>query len=51
MVPQGIEWRVKSAEQPTGPIEPLQVTGLTGAEDWADRQAQPVRPVESVVEQ
>ena len=51
MVPQGIEWRVKSAEQPTGPIEPLQVTGLTGAEDWSDRQAQPVRPVESVVEQ
>ena len=51
MVPQGKEWRVKSAEQSTGPVESPQMTGPTGAEDRSDRQAQPIRPVEPVVEQ
>ena len=51
MVPQGKEWQAKSIEQSTGPVEPPQVTGLTGAEDRSDRQAQPVRSVEPVVEQ
>ena len=37
--------------QSTGPVEPPQVTGLTGAEDRSDRQVQLVRPVEPVVEQ
>ena len=48
MVPQGKEWKAKSADQPIGPVEPPQATG---AEDRSDCQAQPVRPVESVVEQ
>ena len=51
MVPQGKEWRVKSTEQSTGPVEPPQVTGLIGVEERSDRQAQPVRPVEPIVEQ
>ena len=37
--------------QSAGPVEPPQVTGLTGAEDRSDRQAQLFRPVEPVVEQ
>ena len=37
--------------QSIGPVEPPQVTGLTGAADRSDCQAQPVRPVEPVVEQ
>ena len=51
MVPQGKEWRAKPAAQSTGPVEPLQVAGLTGAEDRSDHQVQPVRPVEPVVKQ
>ena len=51
MVPQEKEWRAKPAVQSTGPVEPPQVTGQTGAEDRSDRQVQPVRPVEPVVEQ
>ena len=51
MVPQGKEWRAKPAVQSTGPVEPLQVAGLTGAEDRSDHQVQPVRPVEPVVGQ
>ena len=50
MVPQGKEWQTKSAERSTGPVELPQVTGPTGAEDRSDCQAQPVRPVEPVVE-
>jgi len=37
MVPQGKEWRAKPTVQSTGPVEPPQVTGLTGAEDRSDR--------------
>ena len=37
--------------QSIGLVEPPQVTGLTSSEDWSDRQVQPVRPVEPVVEQ
>ena len=51
MVPQGKEWRTKPTAQSTGPVEPPQVTGLTSSEDWSDRQAQPVRPVDPVIEQ
>ena len=38
MVPQRKELRAKPAVQSTGPVEPPQVTGQTGAEDWSDRQ-------------
>ena len=37
--------------QSIGLVEPPQVTGLTSSEDGSDRQVQPVRPVEAVVEQ
>ena len=37
--------------QSIGLVEPPQVTGLTSSENWSDRQVQPVRPVEPVVEQ
>ena len=50
MVPQGNEWRAKPAGHSAGPVKPPQVTGPTGAEDRSDHQAQPVRPVESVME-
>ena len=51
MVPQRKELRAKPAVQSTGPVEPPQVTGLTGAEDRSDHQGQLVRPVGPVVEQ
>ena len=51
MVPQGKEWRAKPATQSTGPVEPLQVAGLTSVEDRSDCQVQLVRPVEPVVGQ
>jgi len=51
MAPQGKEWRAKSIEQSTGPVEPPQVTSLIDADDRSDRQVQPVRPVEPVLEQ
>ena len=51
MVPQGKEWRAKPIMQSAGPVEPPQVIGLTGADDRSDCQAQPVRPVEPVIEQ
>ena len=37
--------------QSTGPVELPQTIGLAGAEDRSDRQEQPVRTVEPVVEQ
>ena len=37
--------------QSTGPVEPLQVAGLTSAEDRSDRQVHPIRPVEPTVGQ
>jgi len=37
--------------QSTGPFELPQTTSLAGAEDRSDRQEQPVRTVEPVVEQ
>ena len=37
--------------QSTRPVELSQVIGLTGAEDRSDRQMQPVRSVDPVVEQ
>ena len=37
--------------QSTGPVEPPQMTGLTGVDNRSDRQVQPVRPGEPVVEQ
>ena len=36
-IPQGKVWQVKAADQPTGPVGPLQSTGLTGVPDRSDR--------------
>ena len=44
-------WRVKSADQPAGPVGPPLPTGLTGIADRSDRHGQLVRPVQPVVEQ
>ena len=36
-IPQGKVWQVKTADQPTGPVRPLQPTGQTGVLDRSDR--------------
>ena len=51
MVPQGKVWRVKAVDQPAGPVEPPQATGLTSTTDRSNRPEQPVRPVEVAAEQ
>ena len=43
-------WRVKSADQPAGPVGPPLPTGLTGIADRSDCPDQPVRLVQPVVE-
>src|SRR6185312_15777168 len=50
-IPQGKVWQVKTADQPTGTIGPLQPTGLSGVPDRSDRSEQPVRPVDPEPEQ
>ena len=42
-IPQGKVWQVKAADQPTGPIGPLQPTGVP---DRSDCSEQPIRPVD-----
>jgi len=42
---------VKTADQPTVPVGPLQPTGLTGVPDRSDRSEQPVRLVDPEPEQ
>ena len=49
--PQGKKWRVKTVDQPTGQVGPLQPTGQTGVPDRSDRSEQPVRPVDPEPEQ
>jgi len=49
--PQNKVWRVKSANQPAGPIEPPLLTGLTSIANRSDRLEQSVRPVEPSVQQ
>ena len=44
-------WRVKSANQPAGPVEPHLPTSLTSIADQSDRLEQPVRPVDPPVQQ
>ena len=48
MIPQGKTWRVKSIDQPTGPVRPSQPTGTSNRTDCPE---QPVRPVEPTTEQ
>jgi hypothetical protein len=49
--PQSKVWRVKSANQPAGPVEPPLQTDLTGIANRSDRLEQPVRLVEPSVQQ
>ena len=49
--PQGKMWRVKTVDQPTRPVGPLQLTGQTGVPDRSDRSEQLVRPVNPEPEQ
>ena len=44
-------WRVKSANQPAGPVEPPLPTSLTGITNRSNRLEQMVRPVEHSVQQ
>ena len=44
-------WRVKSANQPAGPVEPHLPTSLTSIADRSDRLEKPIRPVEPPVQQ
>ena len=37
MIPQGKVWKIKTADQPAGPVGPTQLTGQTGQPDWSDR--------------
>ena len=45
-IPQGKVWKVKVADQPIGPVGPLQPTGLIGVPVQSDRSEHPVRPVD-----
>ena len=49
--PQGKMWRVKTVDQPIGPVGPLQATGQTGVPDRSDHSEQPVGLVEFKHEQ
>ena len=49
--PQGKMWRVKTVDQPTGPVGLLQPTGQTNVPDRSDRSEQLVRPVDPELEQ
>ena len=51
IIPQSKVWRVKSADQPAGPVGPPLPTSLTGTFNRSDSSDQPVRPVQPVVEQ
>ena len=42
IIPQSKVWRVKSADQPAGPIGPPLPTGLTDTADRSDRNSRPV---------
>ena len=50
-IPQGKMWQVKAVDQPTGPVGPLLLTGLTGVPDRSDHSEQPVGLVEFKHEQ
>ena len=50
-IPQGKVWQVKAADQSTGPVGPLQPTGLTGVPDRSYRSEQLVRPIDPNPEQ
>ena len=43
-IPQGKVWQVKAADQPIGPVGPLQPSRLTGVPDRSDLSEQPVDP-------